>query len=162
FVAWTRKRRSDVRRGRLGPTVESAASGAVEVPSTVTAELARVGGPLGSVALAALLVVPGRFYRLAALAGWGLCALLLAVYPVPSGHHKVAAAGGVLVLLVAVGLAALFLRWPWLLALGALACAPARIPVTVGHESASLLIPLYVVVVGAAFALAWQLLHRDE
>src|SRR5262249_8556188 len=34
--------------------------------------------------------------------------------------------------------------------------------VTVGHESASLLIPLYVVVVGAAFALAWQLLHRDE
>ena len=38
-----------------------------------------------------------------------------------------------------------------------LACAPARIPVSVGHTTANLLLPMYVVVVGAALALAWEL-----
>ena len=41
-----------------------------------------------------------------------------------------------------------------------LACAPARIPVTVGSTKANLLLPLYVVVAAAALALAWQLFAR--
>ena len=51
----------------------------------------------------------------------------------------------------------LLLRWPWLLAVLVLACAPARIPVSVGSTEANLLVPLYFVVVAAALALAWQL-----
>jgi len=128
----------------------------------VTAELARLGGPLGALSLATLLVVRGPIPRLAALAGWGVGGLLLAVYLVPSGHEKLLVAGVLFVLAVGAGLAALFERWPWLVALAALACVPARIPVTVGHEQASLLLPLYVVVLGAALGLAWQIVRGDR
>jgi O-antigen ligase len=60
-----------------------------------------------------------------------------------------------------VGGAALLLRWPWLLALAALACVPARVQVTVGSTQASLLVPLYGVVAAAALAFAWEL-WRDS
>ena len=62
---------------------------------------------------------------------------------------------------VAVGLAWLFDRVPWLLPVAVLACAPARIPVTVGATKANLLLPLYGVVAAAVLALAWQLLRGD-
>ena len=61
----------------------------------------------------------------------------------------------------AVGLAALFLRWPWLLPMAALACAPARVPVKVGGEEASLLLPLYAVVIAGVLALAWELFRGN-
>ena len=102
------------------------------------------------------------FARLAALAGWAAGGLLLALYLAPSGHAQLLALGGALVLGLAAGLAVLFLRWPWLVVLAALACMPARIPVTVGDEEASLLLPLYLVVLAAAFALAWQLVRGDD
>ena len=128
----------------------------------MTAELARIGGPLGAAALAVLFVVPGRYARLAALGGWALGGCLLALYLAPSGHEVLLAPGGVVVVGVGAGLAVLFLRWPWLIALAALACVPARIPVTVGNEEASLLLPLYLVVLGAALVLAWQLVRGDQ
>src|SRR5205085_8185653 len=49
----------------------------------LTAELARAGGLVGCVGLAALLVAPTRVLRLAALAAWALGALGLAVYLLP-------------------------------------------------------------------------------
>ena len=55
----------------------------------------------------------------------------------------------------------LFVRVPWLLAVAVLACAPARIPVSVGSTDANLLVPLYLVVAAAALALAWQLFWDD-
>ena len=55
----------------------------------------------------------------------------------------------------------LFVRVPWLLAVAVLACAPARIPVSVGSTEANLLVPLYLVVAAAALALAWQLFWDD-
>jgi O-antigen ligase len=128
----------------------------------MTAELARMGGPLGAAALAALILVPGRLARLGALLGVGVGALLLAVYLAPSGHEAELVAGAVAVLMLGVSAAALFLRWPWLVVLSGLACVPARIPVTVGNEDASLLLPLYLVVLGAGLAVAWQLLRGDE
>jgi O-antigen ligase len=127
----------------------------------VTAELARVAGPLGVAGLAALLLAPARTHRLAGLAAWALAVLALAVYLAPEGHTAVLTGAAVAGLTVAAAGAVLFLRWPWLLALAALACVPARIPVTVGSTEANLLIPLYVVVGAAALVLAWQLFRGD-
>ena len=61
----------------------------------------------------------------------------------PEGNDALLAVTAVVGVGAAVGLAALFLRWPWLLPMAALACAPARVPVKVGGEEASLLLPLY-------------------
>jgi putative inorganic carbon (HCO3(-)) transporter len=128
----------------------------------VIAELARAGGPVAAAGLATLFVARDRVVRLAGLAAWALGCLALALYLAPHGHRPLlaGAAGGGIVL-AAAG-AYLLLRWPWLLALGALACVPARIQVTVGSTQASLLVPMYGVVAAAALALAWQLLKRDD
>jgi putative inorganic carbon (hco3(-)) transporter len=128
----------------------------------VIAELARVGGPVAAAGLATLIVAPRRELRLAGLAALGLGCVALAYYLAPHGHRPLlagAAAGGIV--LAAAG-AYLLLRWPWLLALGALACVPARIQVTIGSTQASLLVPIYGVVAAAALAFAWQLLKRDD
>jgi putative inorganic carbon (HCO3(-)) transporter len=128
----------------------------------VTAELARAAGPVGVAGLAALFFAPARSHRLAGLAAWALAALALAIYLAPSGHRAVLAAAAVGGFAIAVAGAALLRRWPWFLALAALACVPARIPVTVGSTKANLLVPLYAVVAAAALALAWELLKGDS
>jgi putative inorganic carbon (hco3(-)) transporter len=127
----------------------------------VGTELARLGGVLGGAGLAVLLVAPARWSRLAALATWAAGATLLALELAPSGHGRAlaAAAAGGIVLAAAAG--AVLLRWPWLVAFAALACVPARIPVTVGNEEANLLLPLYGVVAGMAVALAVAILRGD-
>ena len=86
----------------------------------------------------------------------------LAVYLAPSGHHRVYAAAAVVGALAAGVLAFGFVKRPWLLAVAALACVPARIPVSVGDTKANLLLPLYGVVAAAALALAWELFGDDE
>src|SRR5439155_9351359 len=128
----------------------------------VTAELARLGGVLGSAGLAALLVATDRRIRIAGLVAWALGALLLAVYLLPHGHRAILAAAAVAGLLLAAAGAVALRRWPWALAIAALACFPARVPVTVGSTDANLLVPLYGVVAAAALALAWELLRADE
>jgi putative inorganic carbon (hco3(-)) transporter len=126
----------------------------------VTAELARAAGPIGAAGLALVIAAPRRELRLGGLAAWGLACVVLAYYLAPKGHVPVLAAAAVVgALLAAVG-AALLLRWPWLLALAALACVPARIQVSVGSTQASLLVPMYGVVAAAALALAWRLLRE--
>jgi O-antigen ligase len=127
----------------------------------MTAELARVAGPVGVAGLGALFLAPARMQRLAGLVAWALAALALAVYLKPHGHTAVLAAAAVAGIVVAAAGAWLLLRWPWLLALAALACVPARIPVSIGSTQANLLIPLYAVVAAAALALAWQLVQGD-
>jgi putative inorganic carbon (hco3(-)) transporter len=123
---------------------------------------AELGGVLGGAGLAVLLLAPGRWPRLAGLGAWAAGALLLALELAPNGHDEAlaAAAGGGAVL--AAGVGAVLLRWPWLVAFAALACVPARIPVTIADEEANLLLPLYGVVAGAAVALAVQFLRGDE
>jgi O-antigen ligase len=127
----------------------------------VSAEVARVAGAAAALGLAALVLARPRWARGAGLGVWALGALVVALYLAPSGHHRVLAAGAVLGVLLAVGLAWLFRRWPWLVALATLACVPARIPVHVGGTSANLLLPLYVVVAGAAVLLAYELVRGD-
>jgi O-antigen ligase len=124
-------------------------------------DLARIGGPVACAGLALLLVATTRRDRIAGLgfAAFGSCLLAAAVSP----HRPLEVAGGTLVLVAAAALlAALFRRVPWLFPLLALACVPARIGVHVGGASSKLLVPLYVVVLGAALKLAWELAHGDE
>ena len=123
--------------------------------------LVHVGGPLGGLGLAVLAVGPARAARLGGLAAWTLGLLLLVPSLVPSGQGAVVAAGIVAAVAVAVPLAVLVRRRPWSLALLVLAAVPVRIPIKVGDESATLLVPLYALVVGTALALAWSL-WRDE
>jgi O-antigen ligase len=116
----------------------------------MTVELAGAAGALG---LALLLVGPGRSWRLAGLAVWAAGCAALAVRLEPD-VPALAWAGGAAAALV---LAPAFLRWPWLLPLTALACAPAQVTVTAGGEAARVPAPLYAVVAAAALALAWRL-----
>ncbi|HZT46080.1 MAG TPA: O-antigen ligase family protein [Gaiellaceae bacterium] len=128
----------------------------------MTAELARVGGPLACIGLAVLFAGTRRDLRLAGLAAWAVGSALLAAYLAPGGHTKVYAAAAVVGAIGAVAVAAFFRRWPWLVAVGALACAPARIPVHVGSTDANLLLPLYAVVAGAAVVLGFELVRGDR
>jgi hypothetical protein len=128
----------------------------------VTAELARVGGAVGALGIAALLLGSGRRWRVTGLVAWAAGCAALALWLAPSGHHRAYAAAAVAGALVAAGLAWLFVRVPWLLAVAVLACAPARIPVSVGHTKANLLLPMYVVVAAAALALVWELFGNDD
>ena len=80
----------------------------------------------------------------------------------PAGHRVAVASGIVALAVLGAGLAVLFRRVPWALPFLVLAAVPARVPVTVGDESATLLIPLYVVVAGATGALAWGLWRGDD
>jgi O-antigen ligase len=119
--------------------------------------IAHFGGAVAALALASLYLTSGRWTRLASLAVLGLGCATLALWLAPSGHHRVFAAAGAMGLVAAVLLAWLFRRVPWTLPVAILACAPARIPVSVGHTTANLLLPLYLVVVAAAIALVWDL-----
>jgi putative inorganic carbon (HCO3(-)) transporter len=123
--------------------------------------LAHVGGPIAAAGLALLIMAARRDLRLAGLVAWVLGCVFLALYLAPSGHTKVYAGAVVVGALGAVVIAVLFRRWPWLIAVSALACAPARIPVHVGATDANLLVPLYAVIAGAAVLLGWELL-RDN
>jgi O-antigen ligase len=124
--------------------------------------LAHLGGPIACFALALLLLARTRRERIAALGfvGFGVCVLAAALAP---QHDVPALVGGFFgALAVGLGLAVLFRRWPWLVALAALACVPVRIGVHVGGGSSKLLVPLYLVVVGATILLAWDLVAGDE
>jgi O-antigen ligase len=119
--------------------------------------LARLGGPIATGGLALLILASPRQARVAGLAvmaaGMGLLIPILA----PSGEGtRLAGAAGVAVVL-AVSLGVLFDRRPWVLGVLALLAAPARIPVPVGGEKANLLVPLYVIIGGAAVWLGWSL-----
>jgi O-antigen ligase len=127
----------------------------------VTSTLAHAGGPIAAAGLGVLIIATRREARLAGLAAWALGCAFLAAYLAPSGHSKIYAGAAVVGALGAVVIAVLFRRWPWLIAVSALACAPARIPLHVGSTDANLLVPLYAVIVGAAVLLGWELL-RDN
>ncbi len=122
---------------------------------------AQVAGVLSSLGLAALLVAPGRWQRLAGLGAWALGAIVLAVYLAPHGHRPLLAGAAVVGLLLVAVCAYVFHRWPFVLPFAALACVAARIHVHVGSTEANLLVPMYGVVAAAALLLAWELWQGD-
>ncbi len=54
------------------------------------------------------------------------------------------------------------IRWPWLFLLAVVATAPARVPFSVGHTDANLLVPLYLVIGAGAAATLWELVRHSE
>jgi putative inorganic carbon (hco3(-)) transporter len=125
-------------------------------------ELARASGVVAVAGLALLLVATRRDLRLIGLLAWAAGMVGLAAYLAPSTSDAKLAAAAIGGAVLAGAGAAVLLRVPWLLAFATVACIPARIPVTLGHEDAKLLVPLYGVVAAYAVALAWQLLRGDD
>jgi putative inorganic carbon (hco3(-)) transporter len=126
----------------------------------VSVELARAAGLIAALGLAALAVAPTRLARFASLVAVGIGGAGLAAYLAPDTRFGLLAAPALVVAAIAVAL--LLRRWPWLLATGALALAPVRIPVELGDEDANLLLPLYALVAGAAVVLGWDLVRGDK
>jgi O-antigen ligase len=129
----------------------------------VSAELvARLGGPVAAGGLALLVLSSGRWPRLAGLGLWAVGMALFVPLLAPSGHRPLLAVAALLGAGLAILFALVFRRWPWAVAFLTVAFVPARIPITVGDESANLLVPLYAVVAGAALALGWSLWRGAE
>jgi putative inorganic carbon (hco3(-)) transporter len=123
--------------------------------------LAQLGGPVACLGFALLLVARSRRDRLAGLGFATLGTVVLGVALAPDAPAKLAV--GVAAALAAAGAAAIAFRLvPWLLPLAALACVPARIGVHLAGAGSTLLIPLYVVILGAAILLGWELVRGDE
>jgi O-antigen ligase len=72
-----------------------------------------------------------------------------------SSRPAVVAGGAVVGLLVVAGLAVLIRRRPALLGLLIFAALPFRVPLTIGGDTANLLVPLYVVILAGSLALAF-------
>ena len=122
--------------------------------------LAHIGGPVACLGLAVLLVTRSRRNRLAGLGFAVLGAVLLGIALAPNAPAKLAI--GVAATLAAAAAVAIGFRLvPWLLPVAALACVPARIGVHVDGAGSKLLVPLYVVVLGAAMLLGWELRRGD-
>ncbi len=128
----------------------------------MNADLARLGGVVGALGLSVIFVAPLRSWRIAGLAGWAVGCGLLAISLAPSGHHRAYAAAALVGVVAAAALGWGFVRVPWAIAAAVLVCAPARIPLSLGSTKANLLLPLYVVVAGAALALAYELFAPER
>ncbi len=128
----------------------------------MTEELARVGGPLAVAGLALVALAHPRLARLAGLGLWAVGTMLLVPLLAPSANRGTLVAAALVGLGIAGALAVAFRRWPWALPLLALAAIPARIPVSIGRTDANLLLPLYLVIVGGALLLAWELARGDR
>jgi hypothetical protein len=119
--------------------------------------LAELGGPIACIGLAVLLLARTRVNRIAGLCYAGVGSILLAASFAPANAAELGAAiAGVIVF--GPLLAWLFRREPWLVAYATLALLPARVGF-LGHQ---LLVPLYVVALGAAGLLLWELVEGDE
>ncbi len=122
--------------------------------------LAQIGGPVACLGLALLLVARRRRDRLAGLGFATLGAGLLGLSLAPNAPGRLAV--GVAAALAAAGAAAIAFRLvPWLLPLAALACVPVRLNVHLAGSGSKLLLPLYVLVLGATMLLARELVRGD-
>jgi putative inorganic carbon (hco3(-)) transporter len=119
--------------------------------------LAEIAGPIACLGLAVLLVARTRRNRIAGLAYAGVGTILLvASFSPASVVELVGAIAGAIVL--GPLLAWVFRREPWLIAYATLAFIPFRVHF-LHHQ---LLVPLYLVALGAAGLLLWQLVEGDE
>ena len=124
-----------------------------------------------ALAVAGALLLPGpRVRAVSLMAALALTPMLLAGQLLAGGWRP--AAGGIgplaalaaatAALIVVTGLAALLLRRPAALAPLAVAALPFRVPIEVGGQSASLLVPLYLVIGAGGLAYAWARLRRSR
>jgi len=119
---------------------------------------------------AAALVIPQRQLRT-----WALALALIAAVALIGGeiwntsrlatlrHHPLVAAAVGLALVVAVGALALaFRRWPSAFVLASLLTLPLRVPLDIGGQTSSLLVPLYLVIAAGLVAAIPDALARRE
>ncbi|HEU5215212.1 MAG TPA: O-antigen ligase family protein [Gaiellaceae bacterium] len=119
--------------------------------------LAHIAGPIACLGLAVLLVARTRRNRIAGLCYAGVGTILLVASFSPASVAELV--GAILgALLVGPLLAWVFRREPWLVAYATLAFIPFRVHF-VHHQ---LLVPLYVVALGAAGLMLWELVDGDE
>lgn len=123
---------------------------------------AQVGSIVGSLGLGVLLLARDRWARLAGLVAWAVGLGLIGLVLLPDlAATRLVVAGVAAVPLVVAGAWALD-RWPYLLAFLTIASIPARIPLDLGDEEVSLLLPLYGVIAALAVQLGWRLLRDDR
>jgi O-Antigen ligase len=128
------------------------------MPHGDLAQLAAVFGALGSV----LVLVPRQRWLL--LGGFGVLAAaeaLLAIALIPGSdlerlQRPLAVVGLVLLAGLAIGVAAVFVRFPAIVPVALLLAAPFRIPIDLGSQHAFLLLPLYGVLASAVLAMCWR------
>ncbi len=124
------------------------------------------GATMLAAAAAAVTVLVARDPRLRAgamVAALAFSALTVATLASSLPGGAAVLAGGALAAIVAlVALAALLVRRPALVGLLALGVLPFRVPLTLGGDTASLLLPLYGVIGAAALAEAWRWLRRGR
>ena len=124
------------------------------------------GATMLAAAAAAVTVLVARDPRLRAgamVAALAFSALTVATLASSLPGGPAVLAGGALAAIVAlVALAALLVRRPALVGLLALGVLPFRVPLTLGGDTASLLLPLYGVIGAAALAEAWRWLRRGR
>jgi putative inorganic carbon (hco3(-)) transporter len=123
---------------------------------------AQVGSLLGAGGLAVLLLAHERQVRAAGLVAWAVGLGALGLYLLPNLRTELVAAASVGGLALAVAGAWALDRWPYVLAFLTIACVPARIPLDLGDDEASLLLPLYAVIAAQALQLGWRLVHGDS
>jgi O-Antigen ligase len=129
--------------------------------------LADAAAVVGAVGACALLLPRGRLLFLGGLAALVAAEVGLAYALVPDAPSLLTASavriGGLgIVTLAALALAAVFVRYPGAAPVALLVAAPFRLSTGLGSQKAFLLLPLYVVLVSAAAALAYRALRRDD
>ena len=130
-------------------------------------DLAQLSAVIGGLGAAAMLLARTRTQLLAGLAATAAAEIGLAAALIPGADLKLVVnpashAAAFVVGLVAVGAGAWALaRYPAVVPVALLAVAPFRISVSIGAQTAYLLVPLYVVLAAAMLAFAWRALHGD-
>src|SRR6267142_1267224 len=125
-------------------------------------DLAQLSAVIGGLGAAAMLLSRTRAQLLAGLAATAAGEAALAAALIPGADLKllVSPASHAAALIVGGGAAALA-RYPAIVPVALLAAAPFRISVSIGAQKAYLLIPLYVVLAAAFFALLFRVLRAD-
>jgi O-antigen ligase len=131
-------------------------------------DLAQAAAVLGALGVVLVLLPRGRLPLLGGFGVLGAAEAMLGVALVPESDLRqvlerpaLAGAAG-LGIVLALTLAALFVRQPAYGTVALLVAAPFRIPVQIGDTEAFLLVPFYAVLAAAVLALAVRVLRRDR
>src|SRR6476659_2535615 len=131
-------------------------------------DLAQLSAVIGGLGAAVMLLARTRTQLLAGLAATAAAEIGLAAALIPGADLKLVVnpashAAAFVVGVVAVGAGAWALaRYPAVVPVALLAVAPFRVSVSIGAQTAYLLVPLYVVLAAAMLAFAWRALRQGS
>ena len=121
-----------------------------------------VGGPLGCLGVALLLVAHGPRLRISGLVLVGAGAALLGAEIAPSAHRTAIALGVAAAFFVSIPVGLLLKRRPWILAFVVLPALPMRLPLTLAGTHSQLELPLYVLASAAGVQMVLEMIHGDR